>query len=59
VKRITSGGTFRFGRRLLFLATPLEGYDVGLDEVEDGVWSIYFCQVLIARFTEQDHIIRS
>lgn len=59
VKRITSGGTFRFGRRLLFLATPLEGYDVGLDEVEDGVWSIYFCQVLIARFTERDHIIRS
>lgn len=45
--------------RLLFLATPLEGYDVGLDEVEDGVWSIYFCQVLIARFTERDHIIRS
>jgi transposase InsO family protein len=59
VKRITSGGTFRFGRRLLFLATPLEGYDVGLDEVEDGVWSIYFCQVLIARFDERDHVIRS
>jgi putative transposase len=59
VKRITSGGTFRFGRRLLFLATPLEGYDVGLDEVEDGIWSIYFCNVLIARFNERDHIIRS
>ena len=59
VKRITSGGTFRFGRRLLFLATPLEGYDVGLDEIEDGVWSIYFCNVLIARFTERDHILRS
>jgi transposase InsO family protein len=59
VKRITSGGTFRFGRRLLFLATPLEGYDVGLDEVEDGIWSIYFCDVLIARLDERDHIIRS
>lgn len=59
VKRITSGGTFRFGRRLLFLATPLEGYDVGLDEVEDGLWSIYFCDVLIARLDERDHIIRS
>ena len=59
VKRITSGGTFRFGRRLLFLATPLEGYDVGLDEVEDGIWSIYFCNVLIARFNERDHVIRS
>ena len=59
VKRITSGGTFRFGRRLLFLATPLEGYDVGLDEVEEGVWSIYFCNVLVARFDERDHVIRS
>ena len=59
VKRITSGGTFRFGRRLLFLATPLEGYDVGLDETEDGIWSIYFCHVLLARFDERDGIIRS
>lgn len=59
MKRITSGGTFRFGRRLFFLATPLEGTDVGLDEVEDGIWSIYFCHVLIARFNERDSIIRS
>jgi hypothetical protein len=59
VQRITSGGTFRFGRRLLFLATPLEGYDVGLDEVDDGIWSIYFCNVLIARFDERKYVIRS
>jgi hypothetical protein len=59
VKRNTSGGTFRFGRRLLFVATPLEGYDVGVDEVEDGVWSIYFCDVLIARFDERTYVIRS
>src|SRR5665647_2023133 len=59
VKRVTSGGTFRFGRRLLFLATPLEGYDVGLDEVDDGIWSIYFCNVLIARFDERKYVIRS
>jgi len=59
VKHITSGGTFRFGRRLIFLATPLEGYDVGLEEVDDGIWSIYFCTVLIARFDEQKYVIRS
>ncbi|MEO5825126.1 MAG: hypothetical protein ABIR59_04505 [Gemmatimonadales bacterium] len=41
-----------------FLATPPEGFAVGLDEVEGRVWSIYFCEVLIARFTERDHIIR-
>ncbi len=52
------GVTVRFGRRLLFLATPLEGYDVGLDEVDDGIWSIYFCNVLIARFDERKYVIR-
>jgi hypothetical protein len=59
VKRITSGGTVRFGRRLLFLATPLEGDDVGLDEVVDGIWSIDFGNVLIARFDERKYVIRS
>ena len=38
---------------------PPIDYDVGLDEVEDGIWSIYFCDVLIARFDERDHVIRS
>ena len=55
----SGGGTFRFGQRLLFLATPLEGYDVGLDEVDDGIWSIYFCNVMIARFDERKYVIRS
>ena len=41
-----------------FLATPLEGYDVGLDEVADGIWSIYFCHVLIARFDERKYVLR-
>jgi hypothetical protein len=59
MKRITSGGTVRSGWRLLFLANPFEGYNIRLDETEDGICSIYFCQVLIARFIERDHIIRS
>jgi hypothetical protein len=46
-------------RRLLFLATPREGYDAGLDEIDDGVRSIDCCQVLIARFDERNHINRS
>jgi len=59
VKRITTGGTFKFGRRLLFVATPLIGYDVGLEEVDDGIWSFYLCDVLIARFDERKYILRS
>jgi putative transposase len=58
VKRITNAGTFRFKKRLLFIAHALAPHTIGLEEVDDGVWSIYFCQVLIARLDERDYIIR-
>ena len=58
VKGITTGGTFRFGNRVLYLANALTGERVGLDEVDDGIWHIYFTSVLIATLDERDYIIR-
>lgn len=58
VKRVTDAGTIRFQSRLLFLANALDNYHIGLDEVDDGIWSIYFGTVLLARFDERDYIIR-
>lgn len=58
VKGVTTGGTFRFHNRLLYLANALSGERVGLDEVDDGVWHIYFGAVLIATLDERDYIIR-
>lgn len=58
VKGVTTGGTFRFHNRLLYLAHALSGERVGLDEVDDGVWHIYFGAVLIATLDERDYIIR-
>ena len=58
VKRITNAGTFRFKHRLLFIAHSLAPHTIGLEEVDDGIWSIYFCRVLIARLDERDYIIR-
>ena len=58
VKRVTNAGTFRFKQRLLFIAHALAPHTIGLEEVDDGIWSIYFCQVLIARLDERDYIIR-
>jgi putative transposase len=58
VKRITNAGTFRFKHRLLFIAHSLAPHTIGLEEIDDGIWSIYFCQVLIARLDERDYIIR-
>ncbi len=58
VKRITSAGTFRFKDRLLFVSHALQQHLIGLEEVDDGIWSIHFCQVLLGRLDERDYIIR-
>jgi putative transposase len=58
VKRVTNAGTFRFKKRLLFIANALIHHPIGLEEVEDGVWSIYFCRVLLGRLDERDYVLR-
>ena len=39
--------------------TSLKQHVVGLEEVGDGVWSLYFCNVLLARVDERDYILRA
>src|SRR6266436_5526693 len=58
-KRVTNAGTIRFKKRLLFIANSLKQHVLGLEEVDDGVWSIYFCHVLLARVDERDYLIRA
>lgn len=58
VKKITTGGTFRFQHRLLFLANSLTHHHIGLEETDDGIWSIYFNTVLLAKLDERDYLIR-
>lgn len=58
VKRVTDAGTFRFQHRLLYIANALVDQLIGLEETDDGVWSIYFNTVLIATLDERDYIIR-
>ena len=58
VKQITTGGTFRFGNRVLYLANALTGERVGLDEVDDGVWWIDFGSTLIATLDERNYLIK-
>ena len=58
VRFVCNAGTFRFQNRLLFIANALKQHHIGLDEIDDGVWSIYFCNVLLARLDERDFVIR-
>ena len=59
VKRITTGGTFKFGKRLVYLANALTNQQIGLEETDDGLWSLYFHSVLLATLDERDYIIQS
>ena len=57
VKKVTTGGTFRFRHKLLYITNSLVDQHIGLEETDDGVWSIYFNTVLIATLDERDYII--
>jgi transposase InsO family protein len=57
VKKITTGGTFRFQHRLLYLANAMVDQQIGLEETDDGIWAIHFNRVLLATFDERDYII--
>ena len=54
VRRVSRAGTFRFQKRQLFLSDTLLEEEIGLEESDDGVWSIYFYDVLLARLDERD-----
>ncbi len=53
MKRVTNVGTIRFKTRLLYLSTALKAHRGGLEELEDGIWSLYFCDVLLGRIHER------
>jgi putative transposase len=50
---VSNAGTFRFKKHPLFLSQALNGEQIGLDEIDDGVWSVYFYDVLLARLDER------
>ncbi|MGH2618322.1 MAG: hypothetical protein ACRDJC_24085 [Thermomicrobiales bacterium] len=58
VKRVTNAGTFRLKHKLLFIANALKQHHLGLEETDDGIWSIYFGTVLLAKVDERDMILR-
>ena len=53
VKRVTNAGTIRFKTQLLFLANALKQHQVGLEETDDGIWSLYLGAVLLGKIDER------
>ena len=58
VKRVTNATTIRFKTRLLYLSAALKAHRVGLEEVDDRIWSLYFCHVLLGRIDERKALMK-
>lgn len=53
VRRVSRVGKVSWRGRSLYLTQVLGGEDVAFDEVDDGVWLVYFGAVRLARFDER------
>jgi putative transposase len=54
VRRVSKAGTFCFQTRQLFTSETLLQEDIALEETADGIWSISFDDVPLARLDERD-----
>jgi hypothetical protein len=54
VRRVSNAGTFCFQTHQLFRSDTLLQEDIALEETADGIGSIYFYDVLLARLDARD-----
>jgi putative transposase len=58
VRRVSRGGTIHFLRNQIFLSNTLQEDLVGLEEVDDGVFDVFFCFYQIGRYDLREGRIR-
>ncbi len=59
VRQVRSDGRIKWQGGYLFVSEVLIGEPVGLEEVDDGIWSLCFGPLLLARFDERDQRLRA
>lgn len=53
IRQVRANGILYFRDRSIFLSELLIGHSIALEEIADGVWSIYFYDLLLARLDER------
>ena len=53
VRLVSSNGCVSWTSAPLFLATPLAGEYVAFEEIDDGLWTLHFATVALARYDER------
>jgi len=59
VRWVAKSGTFKWKKHQLFISQTLGHEWIGFEEVDDGVWSIYFYDILLARLDERDFKLKA
>jgi putative transposase len=49
IRRVRANGIVYFKNQQIFLSELLSGHNIALEEIADGIWSIYFYTILLAR----------
>ena len=57
VRRVGTGGTLWLHGHRLFLSHALQGHDIGLEEVGDGIWNIVYYRTLLGKLDERTGLI--
>jgi transposase InsO family protein len=58
IRRVSDNGTLTWRCRAIFLGTPLAGQDVAFEEVDDGIWTLRFADLVLARYDDRTHTLR-
>jgi transposase InsO family protein len=53
VRLVSSNGCVSWNGAPLFVATPLAGEHVAFEEIDDGLWTLHFATVALARYDER------
>jgi putative transposase len=55
-RTVSDNGMIKWKNNLIFASHTLSRQTLGFEEIDDGIWSVYYGAVLLARFDEQDHL---
>lgn len=58
IRRVSTIGQVSWGAQALFLSGALAGEDVAFEEVDDGLWTVYFATLALGRYDERHRRIQ-
>jgi hypothetical protein len=57
VRYVSANGGIRWNRRWVNVSSVCVGEHVGLEEIDDGIWDVYFGQLKLGRLNERRMLI--